>query len=186
MNILDALAARRSIKRFQDRPVSRSQIEGVLDAAVLAPNFRLTQPWRFYVLGRDARAKYGLALGERKAKKAPDPEAAVAIRERTVEEYRSLPAMIAVAMVVPENPEAAEEDFAAVMMAVENLLLAALEAGLGTHMRTGAVMNDPAARAAIGVPDGQRIVATVSLGAPAEAPVSKARQPASALTTWVE
>ncbi|MFN8574455.1 MAG: nitroreductase family protein [Gemmatimonadaceae bacterium] len=185
MNILEALAARRSIKRFADRPVSRAQIEGVLDAAVLAPNFRLTQPWRFYVLGPTARAKYGLALGDRKANKAPDPEAARAIRERTVEEYRALPAMIAVAMVVAESAEAAEEDFAAVMMAIQNLLLAALEAGLGTHVRTGAVMSDPAARIAIGVPEGQRVVATISLGVPAETPMGKARQPASSHTIWV-
>jgi nitroreductase len=186
MNVFEAVALRRSIKRFQDRPVTRSEIEGLLDAAALAPNHHLTQPWRFYVLGPDARRNYGLALGERKARKLEDPEAARALRERTAEEYRNLPAMIVVAMVVQENPEIREEDYAAVMMAVENLLLAAVAAGLGTHLRTGAIMDDPAARVAIGVRDGERAVAMVSIGVPAEVPPPKTRRPASEVTTWTE
>ena len=80
MNVTDAISQRRSIKKFQDRPVTREEIEGLLDAAVMAPNHHLTQPWRFYVLGPEARAAYGLALGERKAKKLPDPVKAAEVR----------------------------------------------------------------------------------------------------------
>ena len=40
---------------------------------------------------------------------------------------------------------------AAGMMAVQNIALAATELGLGTHIKTGAVMSDPGARAAMGV-----------------------------------
>ena len=69
MNVSEAIAQRRSIKKFQDRPVTREEIEALLDAAVLAPNHHMTQPWRFYVLGPNARRAYGLALGERKARK---------------------------------------------------------------------------------------------------------------------
>ena len=75
MNVLEAMAARRTIKRFADRPVTRDQLELLLAAAAQAPNHRLTQPWRFYVLGPGARAAYGRALGARKAKKAATPEA---------------------------------------------------------------------------------------------------------------
>ena len=53
-------------------------------------------------------------------------------------------------------------------------------------MRTGAVMEDPAARAAVGVRDGERIVAIVSVGVPAEMPAPKTRQGAAAVTQWVE
>ena len=42
---------------------------------VSGPNHRLTQPWRFYVLGPDARQAYGLVLGGRKARKIEDPDA---------------------------------------------------------------------------------------------------------------
>jgi len=76
MHVADAISTRRSIKRFTSRPVTREQIETMLGAAVTAPNHRLTQPWRFYVLGPDARYAYGLVLGGRKAKKIEDPAAA--------------------------------------------------------------------------------------------------------------
>ena len=75
MQASDAIRERRSIKRFAEQPVTREQIETLLSAATLAPNHRLTQPWRFYVLGPDARYAYGLALGNRKARKLEDPAA---------------------------------------------------------------------------------------------------------------
>jgi len=69
-------------------------------------------------------------------------------------------------------------------MAVQNLSLAALDLGLGTHIKTGAVMADPEARAAAGVKDNERIVAVVNIGEPADVPPAKPREPASAFTTW--
>ena len=59
MNALDAIAARRSIKKFTDREVGPAEIEKLLDAAATAPNHRMTQPWRFYVHGPEARRAYG-------------------------------------------------------------------------------------------------------------------------------
>jgi nitroreductase len=47
-------------------------------------------------------------------------------------------------------------------------------------------MDDPAARAAVGLPEGERIVATIHIGEPDQLPDAKARQPAAQLTTWVE
>src|ERR1043165_1496379 len=108
MDVSEAIRARRSIKRFADRPVSREEIETLLAAATLAPNHRLTNPWRFYVLGPEARSAYGLALGVRKAKKIEDPEAARAMRNSVAAEHRALPAMIAIAVVDNENPEIRE------------------------------------------------------------------------------
>lgn len=186
MNVSDAIAQRRSIKKFQDRPVTREEIEFLLDAAVRAPNHHLTQPWRFYVLGPESRRRYGLALGQRKARKVPDPDAASAVREKTAAEYHAFPALIAVAQALHENPETREEDYAAVMQAVAHIMLVAVDRGLGTHMRTGAVLDDPAARAAVGVRDGERIVAMVSVGVPAEVPPPKPRQGATGVTTWTE
>ena len=72
MRASEAIRQRRSIKRFTGRAVTREEIEAILAAATMAPNHRLTQPWRFYVLGPEARHAYGLALGERKARKQPD------------------------------------------------------------------------------------------------------------------
>ena len=185
MRVSDAIRQRRSIKRFTDRPVTRDEIETLLAAATLAPNHRLTLPWRFFVLGPEARHAYGLALGERKARKLTDAEKATALRETVAAEHRALPCMMAVAVTAHEDPEIREEDYAAVMMGIQNLALTAVELGLGTHIKTGGVMGDAAARAAAGVAEGQRIVAIVNVGEPADVPPAKSRRPAPEHTTWV-
>lgn len=184
MNILDAIQGRRSIKRFADRPVSREEFERLLAAATLAPNHRLTQPWRFYVLGPDAREAYGRALGDRKAKKQPDPVRADEMRNTVAAEHRALPGMLVVSVVDSQDPEQREEDYAATMMAIQTLMLLAVDMGLGTSIKTGAVMADPAARAAAGVADGERIVAVINVGVPAEIPPAKARSSADQFTHW--
>jgi nitroreductase len=90
-----------------------------------------------------------------------------------------------VATVPAQDAETREEDYAAAMMAVQNLALAAVELGLGTHIKTGGVMSDPAARAAAGVQDDERIVAIVNVGTPADVPPPKSRAAAADLTRWV-
>ncbi len=186
MRVSEAIHNRRSIKRFTGRAVTRAEIEELLAAATLAPNHRLTNPWRFYVLGPEARDAYGLALGERKARKLDDAERARTLRETVAAEHRALPCMIAVAVVDSDNPESREEDYAAAMMGIENLALRAVEMGLGTHIKTGGIMADPAARAAAAVGATERIVAIVNVGEPAEMPGPKARESAAARTVWRE
>jgi nitroreductase len=183
--LTDAIRQRRSIRKFTDRPVTRDEMETILTAATQAPNHRLTQPWRFYVLGPDARDAYGAALGRRKAKKIADPQEAERVVRTVAGEHRALPGMIAVAVVVAEAPDVREEDYAAAMMGIQNLSLAAVDLGLGTHIKTGAVMDDPDARAAAGVREGERIIALVNVGTPLEVPPDKARQAAADLTTWM-
>ena len=46
-------------------------------------------------------------------------------------------------MTVAESAEIREEDYAATMMAVQMLMLAAQATGLGTHVKSEAVMDDP-------------------------------------------
>jgi nitroreductase len=184
MQTSDAIRERRSIRRFTDRPVSREEVESLIAAASLAPNHRLTQPWRFYVLGPESRYAYGLALGDRKAKKIADPAAAQTMRETVAAEHRALPLMIAVAVVNNADAEIREEDYAAAMMAVQNIALAATAIGLGTHIKSGGVMNDPGARAAVGVSDDERVIAIVNVGTPAEVPPPKPRRPAESFITW--
>ena len=185
MNASDLFRNRRSIREFSSREPTREEIESLLDHAVTAPNHRLTQPWRFYVLGPEARRKFGIVLGGRKAKKIEDPAAAEQMRQKIGDEHAALPAMIAVAIVQNENPEIREEDYAAGMMAAHSITLAATAMGLGTHIKSGAVMDDPGARAAFGVPDGERVIAMINVGEPANVPAAKPRRPASEVTTWV-
>jgi len=186
LSVLDALHGRRSIKRFSERPVTREEIEKLFDAASQAPNHRMTQPWRFYVLGPAARRAFGAVLGQRKARRVEDPKAAAAVVTKVTEAHQALPAMLVVAVTLDENPEIREEDYASAMMAVQSICLAALAMGLGTHIKSGAVMDDPGARAAFGVAEGERVVAMLELGEPAELPDPKPRRDAASLTTWVD
>jgi nitroreductase len=184
MPIPDIIQDRRSIKSFTDRAVSREEIETLLDAAILAPNHRLTRPWRFYVLGPESRYAYGFALGERKARKLENADAARTLRETVAAEHRDLPCMLAVSIVQSDNLETREEDYAAAMMAVENLALTAVALGLGTHIKTGGIMGDAAARTAAGVAEGERIVAVVNVGEPVQLAPPRKRDAASSFTTW--
>ncbi|MEO8577360.1 MAG: nitroreductase [Gemmatimonadales bacterium] len=185
MKPIELLSSRRSIREFTTREVSRAEIETLLEHAVTVPNHRLTQPWKFFVLGPVARRAFGLALGARKARKHEDQVAGEQLRQKVGEEHAALPMMIAVAIAQDANPEIREEDYAAGMMAVHNISLAAVALGLGTHIKTGAVMEDPAARAAVGVSDGDRIIAIINVGEPAAVPPAKPRRSAADATRWV-
>lgn len=185
MQTSEAIKARRTIKKFTNQEVAREHIEEMLAAAALAPNHRMTQPWRFYVFGPVARTGYGLALGNRKAKKFDDQVLAQSIRENTTAEHTALPLMLGISMLMNENEEIREEDYAATMMAVENLLVTAADLGYGTALRTGAVLTDPAARAALTINGGERLVLVIHVGVPAEIPLPKNREPAPSLTKWV-
>lgn len=185
MDVIEAIGYRRSIKNFADRPVPRETLERLLHAAVQAPNHHMTEPWRFFVLGPETRRAYGRVLGERKAAKVEDPAAGAMIVEKQEAEHAALPAMIAVATTVADEEQTRAEDYAATFMAIENLLLAAVDEGLGTHLKTGAVLDDPRTREALGVPEGERLVAVVRLGEPEGESRIKPRQDAAAFTRWL-
>jgi len=159
MSIFQTIHERRSIKNFTTRSVAREEIEQLLEGVVQAPNHRMTEPWRFYILGPIARRAYGAALGGRKAKRVEDPEAAEAVILKVADTHAALPCMIAISLVLDDNPEIREEDYAAVFMGLQNLSLA--------------------------VSDGERIVATLHLGEPASMPEQKSRKSAIDFTTWV-
>ena len=185
MDVLEAIRTRRSIKEFTSRSPDRDEIALLLSTATAAPNHRMTQPWRFYVLGPETRRAYGQVLGARKAAKVTDAEAARAIVDKVVATESAVPAVIAVSVALNDNPEIREEDYAAAMMGIENLLLAATSRGWATHLKTGAVMDDSRTRSALHIPEGERIVAMIQLGEPASGGEAKPRRDASELTTWL-
>jgi len=186
MDAITAMQRRISVRRFRPDPVPRATIEALLDAAVRAPNHKLTEPWRFAVLTDAARDRFAELRARQRRTRFPDPESdeARSATDKIREETEQTPALIVVMCAVSPDPKTREEDYAAAMMAIQNLCLAATASGLGTHVKTGAVMADPGARAAAGVKDGERIIAIVNIGEPAEIPPVKPRQPAPAFTTW--
>ncbi|MBW7457383.1 nitroreductase family protein, partial [Paenibacillus sepulcri] len=59
MDIIEAIHTRRSIGRVKEDPIAKEQIETILEAGIWAPNHRLTQPWRFFVMSGDGRNRLG-------------------------------------------------------------------------------------------------------------------------------
>lgn len=170
MDTYEAILTRRSIRRFQDRPVKREQLEKLLEAARWAPSAGNLQPWVFVVVtAADARA----AL------------AAAAFGQRFVAEA---PAVIGVAAAPPEDsPYGLRgrelyclQDTAA---AVQNVLLAAHAMGLGACW-VGA-FDDGAVARALDLRRGERPVALVPVGVPAQGGRSS-RRPLSAVARWME
>ncbi|MCL2789079.1 MAG: nitroreductase family protein [Desulfobulbus sp.] len=50
MELIEAINTRRSIRRFQERPVADEHIQTIIEAAMLAPSAGNQQPWHFIVI----------------------------------------------------------------------------------------------------------------------------------------
>jgi nitroreductase len=185
MDAIDAIQQRTSVRRYRPDPVSRETIERLLECAVRAPNHKLTEPWRFAVLTGGAKAGLAEIRAAHRLKKADDHEAR-ARADKARRETLESPALIVVMARTSEDDITREEDYAAVMMAIGNFMTAAQSLGLGTYLKTGGVMRDPALAELIGLPEGYRVVGILSVGYPVEAEPPRRRRPAGELTSWLE
>jgi nitroreductase len=188
MDAIEAIQRRTSIRRFRPEPVPRDLIERLLECAIRAPNHKLTEPWRFTVLLGDARAQFAEIRARHRLKRFADPQSieAAAGAEKVRRESLDTPAFIVVMCAVSPDEITREEDYAAAMMAVANLMTAAESLGLGTYLKTGGVMREPLLAKLVGLEEGFRVVGVVSLGVPAEPETPRRRRPAVELTRWVD
>jgi nitroreductase len=187
MDAIDAIQRRTSVRRFRPDPVPRAIVERLLECAVRAPNHKLSEPWRFAVLTGAARDAFAEIRARHRLKRFTDPASAEAAAgaDKVRREALGTPLFIVVMTVVNSDAITREEDYGAVMMAVENLIIAAESLGLGTYLRTGGIMSDPALAELAGLGDGQRIVGILSLGYPVDPEPPRRRRPAAELTRWV-
>lgn len=186
MDIFEAIDTRRSIKRFRAREVAPEELRRLIDAAIMAPNHRMTEPWRFVVLGPRSREAFARRRGRLKAQNAAEGDARVVVEEKVFEDTAAVPAIVAVLSEVSEDPIVRDEDLAAVWMAIQNMSLAATSLGLGTHIRTGMMTEDWEVQRIVGARPGERLCALVYVGEPADTPAMKPRAGAQAKTTWLE
>jgi len=49
MDVFEAIKTRRSIRKYQNKPVEQEKLSKVLEAARLSPSAANRQPWRFIV-----------------------------------------------------------------------------------------------------------------------------------------
>lgn len=55
MEIMEAIRTRRSIRKYEDKPISEEMIRKMLKAAMMAPSAGNAQPWRFIVINERER-----------------------------------------------------------------------------------------------------------------------------------
>jgi nitroreductase len=177
----EAIMTRRSVPKLGARIPDRATINKLLEAAVRAPTHHLTQPWRFVVLAGEARERLGKAWAEGVARAGKDPEGVMA---------KALRAPVIVSVI--ERPKAhlpkvvEIEEHYATGAAMQNLLLAAHDLGLGAMLRTGPAVTMPEVRRELGVQDHELIAGFVYLGYPPEPdqrPRTR-RTGAAELTEW--
>jgi nitroreductase len=166
MHVDEAIRSRRTLKAFTDEPVERELVGELLDLAVLAPNHHETEPWRFWVVGRETLQALSDATGDKKL-----------LRSHTA---------IVVGVKGTSDPQEAEEDYAATSCAIQNLMLAARARGLASFWRTPAVLPRPEVTRLLDVPDGVRLIGIVHLGRPeGEFPPPSSERAAAAHTRWL-
>src|SRR5438874_6079758 len=140
------LRGRRSVRKFQDRPVPRAYIEQILEAARWAPSPHGRQPWRFVVLTRpEIKAHLAEQMGQtwrHNLEMDRQDEAIVNIRlEKSRQRIHDAPAIIIPCLYLedldhyPDERRQADETTMAIQSlgaAVQNMLLMAYDLGLDT------------------------------------------------------
>lgn len=175
MDLHEALRSRRTIQRFASGPIPEGALDRALEAALLAPNHKLTFPWRFTLPGPVARlALFQVGLRLRIAKKGTGPEVEAHVRSTMLDPAH----LVVVSQVVDPDPIRAQEDYAACATAVLNLMLSLHADGVGSMWGTGRIVRDPETLEVLGLdPSRERIVAFVWIGRPAIMPQTPRRPP---------
>lgn len=161
MDALNAIRKRCSIRRYEPRPLTRKQIEKVIDAGRLAPTAWAKQPWEFIIV--------------------TDLEMKTKIADMT--DYgkfiKKAPACIAVFC---EDTQFYLEDGCA---ATENILIAATALGLGTCWVAGDKKNyADSVREILGAPPSHKLVALIPIGYSEWTPGPKRKRALRSVLHW--
>ena len=183
VSVYEALYRRRMAWEFQDREVPRDVLSRMLETAVWAPNHRLTEPWRFFILER------GTATHEQVAGMAHDfalQRSGNAQRaQATRDSLLKTPVIIYMYSTPGRDDEGTRENYASVCCAAHNIALAGVAEGLAVTWETGGPTRHPDLARTLGAEDDWALATMLSIGYPAEDPPSR-RTPVSNFVTWLE
>ncbi len=198
-SLLELMENRRSIRRFQNRPVPRQVVEMLVEAARWAPSAGNRQNFRFLSVARVATLKALVAAVRKEIKR---------VRQRVREGYREqvddytdnfIHFSDAPLLIVPihrhgpnllnavcdqeviSEMDACPEACCSVSAAIMNLLLAAHSLGLGACWMTGPLIAGKSMAQILEVPPGWAISALIPVGYPDESPPAPGRRPVSQL-----
>ncbi|MBV9257508.1 MAG: nitroreductase family protein [Ktedonobacteraceae bacterium] len=138
------LRSRRSVRKYQSRPVARELLERILEAARWAPSPHGRQPWRFVVLTRQELKKHlAERMGENwRSNLEMDGQSSEVVNirlEKSMQRILTAPALIIPCLYLedmdryPDEKRQADETTMAVQSlgaAIQNMLLMAYDLGL--------------------------------------------------------
>ncbi len=181
LSLYHAIYGRRMAWKFKDKPVTRSAIERMLDAAVWAPNHRMTEPWRFIVLekGSPVRQRAAELAGEFIRDRTGDRRAVAAGRNKVLHP----PYVIYVYCVPGPDEETTQENYAAVCCAAQNISLAGATEGLAVTWETGGATKHKKLGEVLGAEDEWVLTTMLLIGYPDESPRAR-RTPVSRFVRW--
>ena len=173
-SVQDILNSRRTVYRFTERVVEKSNLEMAFKAASNAPCHKQTHPWNYYVLGLETRRKLlptVISIAREKTSKDGGDGANKSVN-RAVTKIMDVPALIAVTTKLsPQDSFREEEDYAATVCSLHNLVLSLWDMGIGSQWSTGSVTRHPSTYNALGI-DGEkeRVVGFLKAGYPESIP----------------
>jgi nitroreductase len=153
MEVSKAILARRSVRKYDSRPVAEDVLARVLEAGRLAPSAMNNQPWHFIVVKDQAQRE-----------KLTDGRWAKFLKDCPV-------------VIVGCGDTKASEEWHVVdtTIALTHMVLAATSEGLGTCW-IGSFYEDKV-KAALGVPEHMTVVAMLAVGYPKDASDLEPRKP---------
>ena len=187
MDVYEAIRTRRDTESFSDEAPPREVIERLLEAANWAPNHKLTQPWRFFVLTGAGRERMGEAvatwLADPGREGGPGPEGA---QRSARSKLKRAPVIVVIAQkATPDDAERDLEDYAACAAAIQNMLLVARAEGLAVHWSTGELAQYEGAKRFLGLEPHDRIVSYLNVGYPG-APIPERKPRLEPEVRWFE
>lgn len=158
MEVDEAIRTRRSIRKYEDKKVSKGEVRAILEAARWAPSGLNNQPWR-------------VALAEDR-----DGIEELAGLTKYGSIVMSAPLLICVFLDLEASYDR-DKDVMAIGAFIQNMLLAAHSSGLGA-VWLGEILNrGDEVRRCLRVPERYELMAVVAVGYPAEKPPPKDRKP---------
>jgi hypothetical protein len=137
-NLLAAIRGRRAVyaKDFTGAPVTRAQLETMLEAARWAPTHKRTEPWRFVVLAGEAKSEFESLTQRLVAERAPEDkrEAVLAkLARKAGADWKLVSCYIAICVKRSPDKLPEWEEVAATACAAQNMWLAAGAAGVAGY-----------------------------------------------------
>lgn len=156
MDLMEGLLSRRSIRKYEDKPVDREMIKALIRTAQYAPSAHNTQPWEFFVI-EDKEALKDLRHIQRSASFAENAPLAILVCGDKNKSFSR----------EKEGWSYIDIDCSA---ATENLLLAAHALGLGACWCGATPMTKPMAALSerFNLPENIKPFSIVVVGYPAE------------------